>query len=154
MNEEELKEYIKKEGNIRVIAHKGIIGLILRPRQLIPHLDDCYCENSGIHLTGYALIPTDSRLGRKLIKMGEGEVDKRVDVHGGITMFVERKGVLWIGFDTAHLGDISLLDDLEGHKNSDISWTYKTIDYVEEQLRGLIEQLLEVGKRGKGKRPT
>ena len=139
MKVDELKNIIKEEGNFKIISHKGIIGLILRPNQ-VHRMEECRDPfRKAINLTGYALIPADTPLGKKFISMGEHKIDDKIFVHGGITLFKVMDDVLWIGFDCAHAGDLVWIEEFA--RPTDI---YRTKEYVEEQVRSLIEQLLRV----------
>lgn len=124
-------EIIKEEGNIKKIVYRGIEGVILRVRP----------ESSG-HLCGY-------------IKVGEGESkphydeynSKDIEVHGGLTFsgrLPEMKGY-WIGFDCAHSGDLMPMDQGKDLWES-LGYTYKSMDYVEKELKHLIDQVKKLSQ--------
>lgn len=95
---------------------------------------------SGV-VNGYALLP-EGHPWRDLDLQGS-DYAKGPDVHGGIT-YGPSSG--WIGFDTAHSGDIwpgSELPDLStGSSEWDRTWT---AELVADQARGLARQIAEVG---------
>lgn len=78
-----------------------------------------------------------------------------VNIHGGLTYAAECRGhichkpepgmpekVWWLGFDTAHCGDLS--PGMLRHFNGFDSDTYKDVKYVEQETLELAEQLAEM----------
>lgn len=102
-------------------------------------------------LCGYVGLPPEHPL------HGKDYDDANVDVHGGLTYanacggdicHMPRTGesddVWWLGFDCAHSGDLvpglTMLAGTAGFKER--AWeTYKNVDYVEERVTSLAEQL-------------
>lgn len=130
----ELEKKIKEEGNFHIFYHKGLIGLIIRPHIVYEIYDDW--KKNMIHWCGYVLIPENTSLG-KWVWEKAGFLENNLDVHGGITYCEKKEGLIWIGFDTAHHGDIS---HIELHISSDA--TYKDKEYVIKETKSLIEQIL------------
>lgn len=96
------------------------------------------------HLCGYVVLKKSHPLfGRKYEDIG-------LEVHGGLTFAGYNSDEEYmIGFDCAHLGDISpgiisipLIDE-----------TYRNIEYVKTELKGLVDQLeYEIEKRSGNER--
>lgn len=110
------------KGKPKVIQYKGYEGYVLQ-HPLFKHLN------------GYLQIPVTHDL------HGKGYDDIEIDVHGGLTYIgeglpqLEKKGYL-IGFDCAHAGDWSPLMPSD--------WdTYRDIDFVENQIIHMIDQIVE-----------
>lgn len=118
---------LEREGDRKTIMHRGIRGLILRatPDQL------------G-HLCGY-METVDTAPTNHCYLMD-------IEVHGGITHSGKLPGEEghWIGFDCSHPGDIlpawdrKTKDFFGGH-----GYTYKDMDYVENEVRKMIDQVLD-----------
>lgn len=103
------------------------------------------------HLCGYVGVPEGHKL------FGKDDQDVEVTVHGGLTFsgkcnesdkehgichrpFPGRPDhVWWLGFDCAHLGDIS--PESIRRFDTDYHATYKTVHYVKGQCRELAKQL-------------
>ena len=135
---EELKKKINEEGNLRIFCYKGITAVIKRPYFLAVGADEKIDSEHSIYLTGYAMIPENTKLAR-LLWENIREVENSISVHGGITYSEIEDGFLIIGFDCAHSGDIRDLDII----NTDS--TYKDMKFTEQELKSMIDQLLEFG---------
>ena len=129
--DEELKQKIKQEGDSRDFKYRNIECAILR---------------YGLgHLCGYARVPSDHPFYQKYNK--DVEV---IAVHGGIT----HVGVIpghdgwWIGFDCMHveLGDVIPYADPHPQYQSHIKPSYKDIDYVQNQIMLMVDQMLKKGQ--------
>lgn len=94
------------------------------------------------HLCGYVGIPYDKSSDKEYQKLESFGFD----VHGGITFSqlgdggTFKEGFWWVGFDCAHLGDISPGSMLFSHSPSD---TYKNIAFVKGQVEKLANQVIE-----------
>ncbi len=65
-----------------------------------------------------------------------GLLDKdQLEVHGGITYEKEASGYFWLGFDCAHSSDYTPNESLTR------SGTYRTFNYVFEQVLSLVKQI-------------
>ena len=131
----ELEKKIKEEGNLHIFSYKGIIGLIMRPHLVKKIYDDW--KRKLIHWCGYALIPAETPLGKWILE-NKDKIEMEVKVHGGITLIEEEDGIVWIGFDTAHWGDISFLGDTHAYP------TYKDKEYVLSETKKLIDEILRL----------
>jgi len=113
------------------------------------------------HLCGYVGVPET----HPYFKKGYDEIG--VEVHGGLTFanlcaphgkeeesvcHVPLPGrsdqVWWLGFDCAHAGDKSPIDKKYGFDYSHVYQTYKTIDYVKEEIEKLALQLKKISQHG------
>ena len=133
MTREELNAILKKEGNYKAFEYKGYKCRILRMGE---GMDP---EYRLFHLCGYVLLTKEDRCYGK-------EYDTiPYTVHGGFTYSSHRlhnQPEEWwrIGFDCAHSCDISLPYQL----NSEISSAvYRTMDYVEDELKQLVDQIMD-----------
>jgi hypothetical protein len=128
MTKEEIQNIIKEEGNYKEFKVRGIKCTIERHPTLK-------------HLCGYIHIPKEVP--------GHGEHYDTFDIwcHGGLTFAGEGKDGLWIlGFDCGHSGDLSPYRLLDKHMSSFPSFggeTYKDMDFVENELNDMVEQLNE-----------
>ena len=85
------------------------------------------------HLCGYVGVPSFHPASH-----GK-EYDLQLSVHGGITYRHEHDdGLLWIGFDCAHLDD---LVPAQRH-NEWRQGTYRDIEYVKAEVESLADQLV------------
>ena len=100
------------------------------------------------HLCGYVGIPKNHPLWGK--HYSDDEVG--IQVHGGLTFADSANpdgdwggGLWWFGFDCSHAGDLSpkmLMYLVEkDYYNSARGETYRTWDYVENEVRELVRQL-------------
>lgn len=132
MTREELNAILKKEGNYKAFEYKGYKCRILRMGE---GMDPEYRLD---HLCGYVLLTKEDRCYGK-------EYDTiPYTVHGGFTYSSHRlhnQPEEWwrIGFDCAHACDISLPYQLNSELSSAV---YRTMDYVEEELKRLVDQVL------------
>lgn len=96
---------------------------------------------------GYVGVPSTHSL------YGNTDVDDKVDVHGGVTYTEKCAGAIchvpepgmpddvwWIGFDTAHYGDVVPVNVHWAQRGE----TYKNIKYVTDEVKRLAEQLMEM----------
>jgi len=126
MNREELFELIEKEGMRKEFIYKGYDCLIRRtPMQI---------------LCGYVKLPK----GHKYFRKEDEEIP--VEVHGGITWtgeFKDGQGY-YIGFDCAHCFDL-IPYTLTHYPNwiREEGNTYKTMEYVEKEIKSMIDQMEE-----------
>lgn len=134
-------------------SHGGLDCLIVRQRTL------------G-HLCGYVGVPPDHPWYeqhydnvRRIRTDEDDPYGDWVDVHGGLTFsgscreggaichrpeFAANDPVWWLGFDCAHLGDMSPGNRFDGYDE-----TYKSVLYVRRQTESLADQALAV-VRAKG----
>ncbi|MBB1578522.1 MAG: hypothetical protein HG424_000860 [candidate division SR1 bacterium] len=132
MTREELNAILQKEGNYKAFEYKGYKCRILRMGE---GMDP---EYRMFHLCGYVLLTKEDRCYGK-------EYDTiPYTIHGGFTYSSHRlhnqpeEG--WrIGFDCAHACDISLPYQLNSELSSAV---YRTMDYVEEELKRLVDQIV------------
>lgn len=118
-------------------VHKGVPCLLRRHKMM------------G-HWCGYAAVGREH-------PWYERRMEEEIDVHGGVTYgdteagdeyrLVGVKGMWWIGFDCAHLGDVSpgldaLTRSLSGPNPYRSEDTYKDIDAVRAETLHLAEQAL------------
>lgn len=94
------------------------------------------------HLCGYVKLPDN--YSRDWV--GYDEIP--VEIHGGVTFFGELSDVkdeIWIGFDCAHLGDLSP-QDLLTYKDGPL-WkddVYRDLEYVKKECISLAKQLKDL----------
>lgn len=124
----ELKEILAEEGNEKDFEYKDW---------------QCHIRRVGLewsgHLCGYIEIPTTHGLHGKSYDEIEQHYDYELPAHGGLTFSGEVEGNYWIGFDCAHLGDLSpcyLDDDWSFRNYSDI---YKDMQYVTNNIKEIID---------------
>lgn len=121
--------------------HKGVPCLIVR-------------SPGGGHLCGYAAVPPGHPWHGKGMGWDDGV---HPDVHGGVTYAEgcagqvchvpqpgEPDNVWWLGFDCAHLYDLSP-GYLEHRTWIDPEASYKGVLYVKRQAESLAEQILAAG---------
>ena len=96
------------------------------------------------HLNGYVGLPKGHAW------FGKGYEDIEVDVHGGLTYASEymitnpeKDGRWWIGFDTAHLGDITIFLNDPDEIQAFCGETYKDMTYVISEVKNLLKQAKE-----------
>jgi hypothetical protein len=89
----------------------------------------------------------------KLVESGEyveresRSLDDFLDVHGGVTYYQHP----WVGFDTAHSGDVWTGTEYDRHQWSDLndglSWSRTwTPELVAEEAKNLARQIAEIGR--------
>ena len=126
MNREELFELIEKEGMRKEFVYKGY---------------DCLIRRTSMHiLCGYVKLPKEHKY------YGKDDLEIPVDVHGGLTWTGELKNEqgYWIGFDCAHIDDLIPYTHFEYPKYMQIGTdVYRTMDYVEQEIKSMINQLEE-----------
>ena len=103
----------------------------------------------SLHLCGYVCIPSSHPWADR------DRCEREAEVHGGITWHDQRPpeypgqalentpGVIWIGFDCSHYGDLSPADAFPRGE------VYRTFDFVREELRDLAQQASEALEREK-----
>jgi hypothetical protein len=124
MTKEELQKKLSIEGLGKSFVYKNYKCEIKR----VPEM---------LHLCGYVSIPKGNKFYEKA-KEGYDSLD--LSVHGGLT-FSELKvsGDIVIGFDCAHFGD--LIPGRPFMLSSLIQDEYKDMEYVENQIKKLVDQL-------------
>lgn len=136
MTTEELKAILKKEGNYKAFEYKGYKCRIIRMGEGMPF------EYRLFHLCWYVLLTKEDK------RYGKDWSEIPYVVHGGITYSSSKlhlqpeENWRWIGFDCGHAGDLSGTYQLDKEY---IFWThstYKTIEFVEQELKDLVEQIL------------
>ena len=130
---------MEQEGNYKKFDYKEYECLILRPRPFL----------SG-HLCGYVkLKETDKNY--NLAKKDAYDLD--YEVHGGITfggtptirgLPVKETGY-WIGFDCAHAFDLQPMNNIIYEELSLPNEIYRDMEYVVQECRNLVDQILEEG---------
>lgn len=147
MNKEELKKIIDHEGNYESFVHCGY------PCRLIRRAENLDTDYTLFHWCGYVGVPQDHpAYGKNYSTWSESEqgispVESAVNdisVHGGLTFaaselhYQPEKDLWWFGFDCAHAGDISSVFLMYSND------TYKTKEYVIEEVKSLAEQLKKI----------
>ena len=100
-------------------------------------------------LNGYVGVPPS----HVCYGMGYDDVSNLVDVHGGLTYGDKVDGLKWFGFDTNHAGDFSpgMFIELIGARGDlplpPLEETYRTWEYVEQEVTELAFQLYREGER-------
>lgn len=149
-----LEKFIKKEGDYKIFKYKDFECRIIRPHYIVHHKTK-RVENI-LHLCGYVALPRE----HKFFGINyQNELICELMVHGGITSthdyILEKNNTYkkftylwWIGFDCAHGRDIfensSLMAKIREKFKLAIKLkeTYKTMHYVERELKNLVNQLL------------
>lgn len=127
MTQDELKKIIEKEGDYKAFEYKGYKCRIMRLGSGVYKM---------IHLCGYIYIPEGHKY------FGKDYDDLEIDVHGGLTYadttlrFQPEVG-WWIGFDCAHAGDLSYLEESQNFSHN----VYRTMEFVENELKSVVDQL-------------
>ena len=98
----------------------------------------CMIKNNSMYNTklGHIVIPNND----KLYNAKWDEID--INVHGGITFAGELDGEFVIGFDCMHFFDLDMKDNEEDAAK--IFECNKTIDYVRQELKNAVEQIIEI----------
>ena len=129
MEKEALQALMKKEGNSETFTYKGFDCKIKRNQSLS-------------FLCGYVRLPE----GHKFYKQHYNDID--VDVHGSLTYSQQENDQWVVGFDCGHCFDlcpfeIMVNDDSPyGFMQSGVSsGTYRTMEYVESEIKKLVDQL-------------
>lgn len=137
MTQEQIRKIIKEEGNYKAGVYKKYKWRIIRPKY---HPGEN--EIGVFHLCGYVGLPKKS----KFYKVPYDDIP--VDVHGGLTYDSDNlhmqpeTNLWWIGFDCAHSGDLCMLYSYLGPV--DIDDVYRDMEYVENEVKSLIDQLIEL----------
>ena len=130
----ELELTLSKESNIYRRFYKGFEYWIIRPNNALR-----FTKNPiTIHLCGYVVIPKDSKYFES-----DDYYNYDIDCHWGLTFAgsIEPINVDFaIGFDCAHCNDINRLDD---NWESSNKATYKDVNYVDEECKSIIDQLIK-----------
>ena len=132
MTREELNAILQKEGNYKAFEYKGYKCRILRMGE---GMDP---EYRMFHLCWYVLLTKKDK------RYGKDWAEIPYSVHGGITysshkLHLQQEEDWWrIGFDCGHAGDINMVFRL-GRPES--GFTYKTMEYEEEELKQLVDQI-------------
>ena len=134
MNEYIIKtlEKMSKEGDYKEFIHKGFKCVIKRHPDI------------G-HLCGYVGLPMNHKYYKKHYD------DIGIDVHGGLTFsdFLLEDGLWYIGFDCIHSGDMGPLSYVKypemynDERISIIKEEYRDLEYVENEIKGMVDQLIE-----------
>lgn len=122
MNKERLQSIIQREGDYKEFYVKGIKCVIRRHESLKT-------------LMGYVYLT------KHFDEWGKDYDRLEITCHGGLT-YSDTEGEYWvIGFDCAHSQD--LVPSMSIHSTDNIFWqgTYRDMEYVESELRNIIEQL-------------
>lgn len=133
-------EKVKKEGNYEEFIYRNIPAVIIRNTSLLT-------------LNGYFKITEDIE---KILRKENPKIDLIDEydlannysmIHGGFTYLNTLKGKngLWLGFDTAHIGDI-IPKYLIAYNFNPYSYddeTYKDKIFVKRQLKNAIDDFLD-----------
>lgn len=128
----ELKEIVEHEGNEKDFEYKGY-GCHIR-RVGVPY--------SG-HLCGYIEIPSGHQIHGLDYDAIEAHYDYELPAHCGLTFSEEVKGIHWIGFDCAHLGDLCpmYIEDFGNFRCG--TDTYKDMRYVENNIKEIVDFIIK-----------
>ena len=132
IDKEELEALIKEEGDFLPVEHEGYEGMCLR------------MVDGGGNINGFVKIPE----GHKLHGIDcDDDTFPNLNVHGGITFSLnynlktKEKDEWWIGFDTSHNGDyMPYYTHFDGEE-------YRDMQYVEQEIINLINQLIEIEQK-------
>ena len=132
MTREELNTILQKEGNYKAFEYKGYKCRILRMGE---GMDP---EYRLFYLCGYVLLTEKDKY------YGKDADTIPYHAHGGLNYSSHRlhnQPEEWwrIGFDCGHACDISLPYQLNSGLSSAV---YRTMDYVEDELKQLVDQIL------------
>ena len=138
MTREELNTILQKEGNYKAFEYKGYKCRILR---MWEGMDPKY---RLFYLCGYVLLTERDKY------YGKDADTIPYDAHGGLNysnkrLYMQPEEGRWIGFDCAHACDISIPCQLNCELSSAV---YRTMDYVEQELKQLVDQVLSDRKEG------
>lgn len=126
------KEILEAEGNEKDFSYNGFD---CRIRRVAP-------ETRG-HLCGYIVIPEGHKLFGKDYDAVEEIYEYEIPSHGGLTFSGMVEGEHWIGFDCAHLYDLSPcyhpeVEDGEVYGNG----VYRDMPYVESAIKKMIDFII------------
>lgn len=126
---EEVLDIIQHEPNYETFEYRGFKVVIKRMMYL------------GGQLNGYVRIPKAHKF------YGKGYDDIPIECHGGLTFAgdLEKNGDFYIGFDTAHYMDFMpfMQFQLMNTFRTDTPEIYRDIDYVRNECRRIVEQLIK-----------
>ena len=134
---DEYKDIVKREGNRVSGTHCGFETRVVRS-----------CLG---HLCGYVGVPE----GHTAFGVHyDDEVFNNVMVHGGLTYSdhfdayeeCDNHRMWYLGFDTAHVGDLSIYD-VPYHNVDRTGDVYRDMEYVKNQVDSLAEQLAAIDNR-------
>ena len=130
MTRDELVNIISKEGDVKEFTYMYFKCEVLR--------------SSLLHLCGYIYIPKWHPL-YKSFENEESLYNLNLSVHGGITYSEKDEKNLVIGFDCAHLGDLtpSLYINLNRTAINN-NETYRDMEYVINETKNLAQQIHEL----------
>ena len=114
------RELIDREGNVHININGRYILIAIRHRD-------------SLHWCGYLSLPEEH------IWNGLHYDDIPIKCHGGLTFadtHIAGLDKFFVGFDCAHLGDISPGNKYDRHSNG----TYKTLTYVMKELEDMYRQ--------------
>lgn len=133
MTENYLKDILKKEGIYKAFEYKGYKCRIIRMGIF---------ELGIFHLCWYVLLTEKDKWYKK------DWMDLPYTVHGGLTYsnsylrYQPEKDWWRIGFDCNHAGDLSMDYQLNKECMLWINATYKTMEFVENELKQLVDQIV------------
>ena len=133
MTREELKAILKKEGNYKAFEYKGYKCRIIRIW--------FWANTEMFHLCWYVLLSEED----KYYWYDYDEIPYLAHwwiTYSDKTLIYQPEEWRWIGFDCAHAGDINLEYQLDKEYMLGTSSTYKTIEYVESELKQLVDQIV------------
>ena len=131
MTREELNSILQKEGNYKAFEYKGYKCRILRMGEgMAP-------EYRLFNLCGYVLLTKEDKY------YGKDADAIPYAAHGGLNYSSHKlsnqpEEWWWIGFDCGHGCDISMPYQLNCELSSAV---YRTMDYVEQELKQLVDQI-------------
>jgi len=129
MSKTDYLEIIKKEGDLKIWKHKGILCMIRR-------------HPGFLHLCGYVACERGHPLFKKTY------TDLSSCVHGGLTFSGSwgGKDLWWFGFDCAHCGDAVFYKG----KVEIAGEVYRDMNYVTKETERLAEWLKRQGVKKNG----
>lgn len=136
--------FLKEEGNRYEFNYRGYNCLIIRHKTML-------------YLCGFVAVNEDS------IFFGSDPLNLDFKVHGSVTVGFPGldnnwkedlyykpltdetgKSLWWLGFDCGHTGDLTPIDLLlDSVLDMNDNRTYKNLEYVENELKYLVDQIIE-----------
>lgn len=100
-----------------------------------------FATNLFKHWNGYVIVPKK----HPYYMADYSDIDSDIVVHGGLTYSSTdlKSEETTFGFDTSHIDDIVFDDNNEPHWSTKFA-TYKTYEYVEHQIRNVVDQLQKI----------
>ena len=128
---EQVLDIIQKEPNYETFEYKGFKVVIKRMMYL------------GGQLNGYVRIPKEHKYYQK--SYSDDDVEN-IECHGGLTFAgdLEEDGDWYVGFDTCHYQDY--MPFLHMNVRDSGSGIYKDINYVRNECKRIVDQLLTIMK--------